>query len=461
MVSASTKSPTYNPTLWPSANPSMTPSAQPAPTRTPTDIPSSAPTLLIYDDDEQGIASDENVDHSASPGNEAARNAMKLIRAQVMPSMPVHVICLLLVLLFFFLLLHNLFGRTNSAKKAGRKPVQKIQKSVKITVIVTFIANLIGITSMLAMTTIMVTAEQWDLGTFKKSTVAYSFVSVGYIVGKASMEMFYIFRVYNAFRDSALAMSTCTVACLLFFLTIIALIWLFSLVIDQRQWTVFDRDYDYLILSSLDTVLVSVLLTLFVKKLNSLVLMQKSECIAEASTVASQSSMSRQPTITQPTITPATKTQPTMPSIHHMRDTTEVEMYRVVKRAVTVDSVQRSLNQRQTRVITVMTRCIVLNVVAFVTTIMFGFFAFYYVRYGTHLYFLYSAWSLDMLINSTCLYLNFVFAGDLYSKCCGCCHSRCQKLMEYCAAKQILHEHENETKAVSINPSNENKQYHE
>mmetsp|Transcript_49427 Transcript_49427/g.82267 ORF Transcript_49427/g.82267 Transcript_49427/m.82267 type:complete len:213 (-) Transcript_49427:40-678(-) len=205
------------------------------------------------------------------------------------------------------------------------------------------------------------------------------------------------------------------------------MIWLFSLVFDQREWTVFDRDYDYLILASLDTLLVGVVMILFVRKLSALVVMQKSECLEEMSLQASSQKRS-QANIFAVAEHPA-----------------EVEMQPVVspvvRDVVTVRTVQQNMSSRQTRLIFVMTRCTILNLFAFATTIVFGFFAFIYVRYGTHLYFLYSAWSLDMLINSICLYLSFAFSTKAYSKCCGQCHKRCQNLMTFCAAKRILHQH--------------------
>jgi len=343
-----------------------------------------------------------------------------------MPAIPVTVLCLLAVLIIFCLLLYKIVQR---GKDKDHNPLKKL---VKVTVIVVFVCNMFGIVSLLAMTILMVTAEQWDETTWNQSRAAIYCVSAGYILGKAALETFFISRVRDAFQESVLALSKCTYYCLFFVLSVITLMWLLLLiVVDYTNSDFLNADYNYLVLGVADAVFVTALLVLFVKKLNALVIMQKTELSLEMS---SRQFSSRQ--LSSQTAVSADET-------NAEADTTDVKMHHMmtVPRAITVDDVQQTINARQTKLIYVITRCIVLNSTAFVTTVLFGFLAFYYVQDGTNVYFLYSGWSLDMLVNSICLFLNFAFAGDMYSKCCGCCHKRCQNLMEYCTAKQILHEH--------------------
>jgi len=370
----------------------------------------------VDDQSDDDTADDENVNRNRNKSSRA-QLAAQAIRKQVMPSVPVTVICMFFVLILFLSLIRNFFFPNKAAQDAN----SSISWPIRVTTMTTFIANLTALVSLLAMSMMMITTDAWDLDMFVKVFLPYSFVSVGYIVGKASLETFFILRVYKAFADSAFALSKCTVVVLCVVLSLIAFVWLFLLVIDQREWENIDRDYDYLILSSLDAVFVTVLLVMFSKRLNALVLMQKSDAMLMMTEMPSQQIQSA-----------------------HDPDNDDDEEDPVVpqpSRSQTIAAVQSQLTSSQTKIIFVITRCIILNIVAFLTTIIFGFFAFYYVRYGAHLYILYSLWSLDMSINLLCLYLNFVFASKWYRRCCFCFHRRAQRWVEYRTAAVIVDEH--------------------
>ena len=114
-----------------------------------------------------------------------------------------------------------------------------------------------------------------------------------------------------------------------------------------------------------------------------------------------------------------------------------------------IKSVQKNLSQKQTKLIFVITRCILLSSIALITTLIFGLMAFYYTSFGLHIFIIYALWSIDMTMNCICLYLNFIFADKLYKKCCRICHGCCQNIFEYCAAKKILNDHLDEQQSAN------------
>merc|ERR1712129_417576 len=54
---------------------------------------------------------------------------------------------------------------------------------------------------------------------------------------------------------------------------------------------------------------------------------------------------------------------------------------------------------------------------------------------------LYALWSVDMVINSLCLFLNFIFSDPVYKRLCAPAHAVCQSAIKWVATKKILDEH--------------------
>ena len=85
------------------------------------------------------------------------------------------------------------------------------------------------------------------------------------------------------------------------------------------------------------------------------------------------------------------------------------------------------------------TRAVLLNIIALSTTLLFGVFVVYWERDGVEdeIYFVYVLWAIDMTMNCICLFLVFSFAGGIYRKCCGLCHGCCQSMAEYLAERLL------------------------
>mmetsp|Transcript_40801 Transcript_40801/g.65521 ORF Transcript_40801/g.65521 Transcript_40801/m.65521 type:complete len:167 (-) Transcript_40801:46-546(-) len=99
---------------------------------------------------------------------------------------------------------------------------------------------------------------------------------------------------------------------------------------------------------------------------------------------------------------------------------------------------RRTMTMKQTKLLFVITRCVILSAFALITTLSFGLYAFYYRSERVNIYVLYVLWFLDMMINCICLYMNFVFADKLYKKGCKPCHLGCQAMLGWCTARKIV-----------------------
>merc|ERR1712129_334453 len=80
---------------------------------------------------------------------------------------------------------------------------------------------------------------------------------------------------------------------------------------------------------------------------------------------------------------------------------------------------------------------------ALFTSSAFSLFVTYDIAFGqdqhnAHIFLFYILWTMDMAINSICLYLNFKFSDGVYKKCCQLCHGQCENLMQFRAAKNII-----------------------
>mmetsp|Transcript_48107 Transcript_48107/g.79743 ORF Transcript_48107/g.79743 Transcript_48107/m.79743 type:complete len:712 (+) Transcript_48107:1-2136(+) len=458
-----TVSPTHNPTTKsPTLQPSYAPTTTHNPTLHPTFVPSVATTQSerIINSDAQGSESSNE-----DTANNSAQSRVNSVSADAMPGIPVHAICLLIVVVVFGCTMYEFIKKSKSSKK-------DIRWSLKIPVIISFLANIVGIACIVILSTIMITAERWDITTYERVLVPYKFASIAYIVSKMGLETFFILRAYQGFKKSAFAVSKFTLFVLFAWMLIVAGVWFFFLPAVVNVEVIFDESY-YVILSAMDAVFMVCLLLIFTKKLNELVLLHRTQTMADLSTMMEIDDGKSQPSThgqneSQATADPTQKNtlslndntstsdasiaRPSTTQISASTDLGELRNDAIVnlgRPSTLVDAVQKSLTSRQTRWIFVITRCIILNCVAFCTTIVFGFLAFYYLRNAAPLYVLYSSWSVDMLINSVCLYLNFAFSTPLYNRLCVCCHRQCQRLMEYCAARQILREHTADLKVQS------------
>jgi len=277
------------------------------------------------------------------------------------------------------------------------KEIRILMKSIVTTI---FVCNLSCVVTFLVIPMLWILEAKEEL-----VNVLFCGSLISYIVGKMGVEVFFIVRAHATFKDSTLAVSRSTIWLSFAVTFILTLVWIYVMLNHTYNFNtvITAKATDCLILAVMDAGFMFCLLLLFTRKLGGLVVMQRRRTIAPPTTQgASNSKASGADTSTA------------------------------------IRSVQQHLDNHQTRLIAVITRAILLTVIAFSTTIL--------VALGIYLVFITSVpeytvvWlcSLDVVINSFCLYLNFVFAANLYQKCCGCCHARCQLLMEYHAASRIV-----------------------
>ena len=215
-----------------------------------------------------------------------------------------------------------------------------------------------------------------------------------------------------------------------------------------------------LIYCVLDIFLVLTMLYLFVKRLRILLLQQRSDAISIELSATKSSAMPSMASVSSETAqsinmstTPkpggedvdgdngATPTTPSAPST--------LKKLKSLNSMANIRAVQSTLTKKQSKWIFLITRCILLSGIALITSTAFSLFVFYFVNQGQKMdiFSFYILWTVDMLTNSVCLYLNFTFADKAYKKMCRVCHGGCQGIVEWCTAINILRDHAKELAA--------------
>eukprot|EP01083_Nonionella_stella_P198575 728965_1 len=384
-------------------------------------------------------------------------------------SIPIHALCFVITFCLFCASLYHLLGKKPDQSK------RSIVWTVKVFVLLTFMSNMIGIACIMIVSMMISTntGNKWTQHTYEMTLIPYYVISVAYSFGKFNLECFFLFRVYTAFRNSTYALSQGVCVSLVVCMLIVSSVWCYMFVGDVYN----DQGpyYVYVLVSLLEMCLIVVLLYLFLKRLSELILRHKLDPTHRPSTDSQMSKVSSTPSAVSPSVDDSRKQSIPMPSTtatdgnghvpmpsaspmpmsspkpsrslsSHLSTVTESTP---PSTSVDVKSFQSQLSRKQTKWIFLMTRCILLSSVALVTTIGFGFLAFYWAQFNTvHIFLVYALWSIDMTTNSVCLYLNFIFANGLYDKACHVCHGLCQNMVERAAAKKMLSRYLNDVKNI-------------
>eukprot|EP01083_Nonionella_stella_P145750 457365_1 len=465
--SPTTKTPSVSPTRQPTGMPSITPSGSPS--AQPSVSPSTAPTELAV-----SSTMDGDMDpFGAGPG----KNRFTEDRLDVMAAIPIEGGAVFIIFLLFMASIRhfNVFQARNK-----RDDRFKIVSSISVPVLMTYVCNITAIIGLMMICMIIQDAETWDRAAYEKALGPYYVAFVSYSVGKFCLEIFFLNRLRNAFGATTFRISGLMSGVLYAWIFIIPSFGCYLFAVDEDA-SIFGAVHSLFIVvySVMETILVLVLLFLFVKRLSKLVLQQKTDKqrtieLSSApsskkptssrweSTKKEQSVQSTTGSLARPTARSVTTlSQAQSPSGASSPDSggpAEVDMYDVFNKsnkekswksktsskreytASDVKSVKGTLSEDQTKFIFLITRCILLNTIALITTNVFGFYFFWYLGHDdtTPIWVFYSLWTMDMFINCACLYLNFKFSDGAYNTYCSVCHGGCQSLMEYCTAKRII-----------------------
>eukprot|EP01083_Nonionella_stella_P153733 494296_1 len=477
LIAGSLLPPAMNPTDKPSAQPTVKPSVSPTnkPSISPTDMPSDSPTTAHPT--KSPVTQNPTVNgetrypsifptkhptqtptirptqtHTDSPtfnsqtaqadqtSDELNTNPQHVHAPFVSPSLPVHAICLLISLALCIASVYHLWFKKHALNK------KQIVWTVKMFVFLTFTSNIIGIVCIM-MVSIIMSTNAWTTESRNMALVPYYGISIAYCCGKFSLECFFLFRVYTAFRKSTVyALSTTLCVVLICCMFIVSFMWCFMF-LDFGLHRV-DVPYSmFILVSMLEVLLIVVLLYLFLKRLSGLILRHSLTPVSEPT------STTRKPSAASTDVKTASPHRSTMalpshvlkPSISEAPSSTPRK--RTATLEVTESEMQSHLSSKQTKWIFLITRCLLLSSIALITTILFGFFAFYSSQFHTiDIFVVYALWSVDMTTNSVCLYLNFIFADTVYNKSCHLCHRLCQKIVEYVAVKKMFKKYANDIK---------------
>ena len=115
----------------------------------------------------------------------------------------------------------------------------------------------------------------------------------------------------------------------------------------------------------------------------------------------------------------------------------------IASNKTTITMIKDNMNSRQDKLLFLITRSLILSLIALITTnilVLFIYIFNNYININIPFYWIYVLWSLDMAINSLCLFLNFSFTTDIYKLFCNKFHNCCQNCIKTCAALVIYKE---------------------
>eukprot|EP01084_Bolivina_argentea_P207414 353881_1 len=242
--------------------------------------------------------------------------------------------------------------------------------------------------------------QKWTQETRNKSIISYYGIAIGYSFGKLSLELFYVFRVYKAFKYSVFALSKLLLIILICSLIIISFMWCFLFIIstiNNLKWLAsVVPHYLYLIISVAESLMVLCLLYIFSSRLSELLLRYRSSAKSGSKTRSDDTTVSSgklpakvihpaassgnnlhasaaESTTNATSITPRTSaTFSNYPSTQSSQSISKRQ-----QNVPTIKDMQISITDRQSKWIFLITRCILLSSISLITTIIFIIFAFY------------------------------------------------------------------------------------
>ena len=442
-VQNETRPPTSSPTWRPTRNPSISPTRSPSfePTLEPTVGPTLEPTLDLtrFPSESPFITSSESLTHTGDvsdniePKMQATSNTVLFC----LPAIPVLSVCLAVMLLLFMGTMYFMFIKNDSKSK--------IALHIKLPVMLCFISNLVAVSCCIIVTIIM-SRGAWNLERLTMTIAPFYIAAVAYSFGKFNLEISFVLRVYTVFKGSTFELSKCTVIMLFCSILLVSIFWCLLFISNPTEDSFHIPYYSYLIATGCEVIVIITILCLFAQRLAKLFLMQTHEKSIQISTNKSTESATKE--VDTDTVSGEKDVQ--SKRIRVLSLTGDPRFTRK-----DVKSVQNDMSEKQTKFILVITRCILLSSIALLTTILFGFIAFYGPYILPHIFYqnvfiIYILWSMDMLMNCICLYLNFIFADKIYNKVCGLCHGYCQNMFEFCAARTILKYHLDEQNLAAM-----------
>jgi len=377
--------------------------------------PTSTPTInVVIDDQGEGVDDDQGDNDKQSAqatGGQSSDSALFTLPAIVFGSF-----CMLLTMLLMVVVLYQFTTHVSKKSKA------KIKWIVKLPALCTFGSSLIGMSCLMIVCVLIQTSTTFDAKRYQMLLIPYTMLVPVYALSKLGVQLFFIARLRQTFDGSVFGVPTRTIVLLLLYMFCLNAAWMFQMLF---QW---NQHYAFAVVSVAEALFCVCLLYLFTIRLQRLLELQEVTCSRDASsrdTVSAVSSPS--------SLSAASSMDGTFTFAANLRKKSTLTIHEM-------NAVRKALSPKQTRLLFVITRCVILSAVAMMTTLAFGVFTSYYVNRhaGVALYVVYGLWFADMAINSVCVYMNFVFADKAYKRVCGCCHKGCQASLEWCTAKKLL-----------------------
>eukprot|EP01083_Nonionella_stella_P096245 270488_1 len=399
----------------------------PKPSTTTTSVPSML-TMAVLSQTE-AIQTQTATDDINAFNSDKAKTNHTLV---VLPAIPIETIAFLMIIVLFITTLYHFYL---SADKRS-----KIPSAIMIPVLLAFVFNITGIIGIGMVSIIMHTSTTWNTSAFEQALVYYFMTFVSYSCGKFCLETFFINRLNNVFGETAFALSKPVTTVLFLCMVLLLCMSCYMFSVDEASILGVHHSIIFIIYGAMESCLVLTLLWLFVKRLGRLILQRKTETQRNIEMSSTQTTTKSLP---QQSAQSDTSTQPKIIRVSSNNEAI-IAGSPPPPAACKMDGdgakAKVTLTRDQSRLIFLITRCILLSTISLATTIIFTLYLFWYMDNGNGvpIYVLYSLWTIDMWINSVCLYLNFSFANRVYDKYCNRCHKGCQNVMEHCTVRRII-----------------------
>eukprot|EP01084_Bolivina_argentea_P039044 72167_1 len=372
----------------------------------------------------------------------------------ILPAIATQVLAFIIILLLFYFSIHHLF--------INKKKTKKREIHMKPLVIFIFIFNVCAIALQIGISIIMYLFA-YNIKTQFVIYIIYYAALICYVLGKCCLELVFISRVYNAFKNNIYGLSKIHLYILSIWMSVVSVSWLILMLIDNRYGN--NLHYLYIPVTTLDVLLTVYILYLFIKRLKNIIIQEailmrdgaqrqrlpnKLTPVPSATPGSAMTSSTPQPNLTlniseEPKLENAfsnTVNELKKESVNSKRLWPVCCKYDVED----IKSVKQDLKSNSS-LIFLMTKLTLLSGISLITTTVFGMYLSYEM-FVKETFIVFILWSLDICINSICLFLNFSFSNNVYKMCCNGVHKICQTMMENIFVSKIMDEHRKDEESM-------------
>eukprot|EP01084_Bolivina_argentea_P133483 235576_1 len=216
----------FTPTSYPTTYEPTTNGQTRSPSVLPSNAPSVSPTSTTYTRTDDDISDIQDINRHDRNHN----GKDDLLEFYSMPAIPIQIACSIITLILFILMIRHMHLNK-------RDPKMRIVCTIKVPVTLTFLCNNIAIICIMIVSIMIATANAWDQHTYNIALIPYYTASVSYALGKLFLEMFFIVRVFHAFKQSAFNLSYWTMMVFFMWALMISVAWFlmfYVITIDQE-----------------------------------------------------------------------------------------------------------------------------------------------------------------------------------------------------------------------------------